>query len=50
MDLGKEIPVNVINELNNIIGINLMHLHKLTYDLQTRLVIFTNFYPNDLSQ
>jgi len=42
-------PVNVIKEPNdNIIGINFMHLHKLTYNVHTPQVIFANTYPNTM--
>jgi hypothetical protein len=42
-------PVNVIKELNdNIIGIDFMHLHKLTYDVHTRQRKFANTYPNTI--
>jgi hypothetical protein len=41
--------VSVIKELNdNIIGIDFMHLHKLTYDVHTRQVKFADAYPNTI--
>jgi hypothetical protein len=42
-------PVNVIKELNgNIIGIDFMHMHNLTYDMNTRQVKFADTYPNTI--
>jgi hypothetical protein len=40
-------PVNVIEELNeNIIGIDFIHAHKLTYDVISRKVMFAGFRTN----
>jgi len=40
-------PVNVIHKLNdNIISIDFMY--TLTYDMHTRQVKFTDFYPNTI--
>ncbi len=42
-------PVNVINELNkNIIGIDFIHSHKLTFDVITRQVKFAGARSNSL--
>jgi hypothetical protein len=48
---GKKIThlVNVIKELNkNIISIEFMHLHKLTYDVRMRQMKFADTYPNTI--
>ena len=40
-------PVNVIEELNeNIIGIDFIHAHKLTYDVISRKVMFAGAGTN----
>ncbi len=42
-------PVNVIEELNeNIIGINFIHAHKLTYDVISRKVMFAGARTNSI--
>jgi hypothetical protein len=43
-------PVNNINKLNdNIIDIDFIHAHKLTYDIHSRQVIFTGIDNDTLS-
>ena len=43
-------PVNVINELNNnIIGIDFIHAHQLTYDVLSRQVKFAGAYANSIA-
>ncbi len=43
-------PVNVINELNdNIIGIDFIHAHQLTYDVRSRQVKFAGAYANSIA-
>ena len=43
-------PVNVINELNeNIIGIDFIHAHQLTYDVLSRQVKFASAYTNSIA-
>jgi len=55
MDLfikGKKFmhPVNVIEELNeNIIGIDFIHTHKLTYDVIARKVMFAGAGTNSIA-
>ncbi len=49
---GKKIthPVNVIEELNkNIIGIDFIHAHKLTYDAISRKVMFAGAGTNSIA-
>ena len=42
-------PVNVIEELNeNIIGIDFIHAHKLTYDVISRKVMFAGAGTNSI--
>ncbi len=41
-------PVNVITELNNIIGIDFMHRNKLIYDVNMRQVKFANAKLNTI--
>jgi hypothetical protein len=42
-------PVNVIEELNeNIIGIDFIHTHKLTYDVISRKVMFAGTGSNSI--
>jgi hypothetical protein len=43
-------PVNVIEELNeNIIGIDFIHAHKLTYDIISRKVLFVGAGTNSIA-
>jgi hypothetical protein len=43
-------PVNVINELKeNIIGIDFIHAHQLTYDVLSRQVKFASAYTNSIA-
>jgi len=41
-------PVNLINELNDIIGIDFMHCNKLIYDVNTRQVKFADEKMNTI--
>jgi hypothetical protein len=41
-------PVTIVEEINNILGIDLMHQHKLNYDSTSKQITFAHMLTNAL--